>query len=126
MNMIRVRLARDCAAPVGAGSLVRVKEVHLSESMNSGLHEMAPEKLVRVQEKGQVTIPAEIRRELGLKQGDLVAVTATPDGVLITPRSVVTSKALDRIGELLREQGLSLDDLVESGRQVRGEIAGRE
>ncbi len=87
---------------------------------------MATEKLVRVQEKGQVTIPIEIRRELGLKKGDLVAVTATQDGVLITPRSVLAGKALDRIGELLREQGLSLDDLIESGREVRGETARRQ
>ena len=92
--------------------------------MTSVPNEMAAEKLVRIQEKGQVTIPAEIRRELGLKKGDLVAVTATADGVLITPRSVLAVKALDRIGELLREQGLSLDDLIESGREVRGEILG--
>ena len=96
----------------------------MSGSMTSVPNEMAAEKLVRIQEKGQVTIPAEIRRELGLKKGDLVAVTATADGVLITPRSVLAVKALDRIGELLREQGLSLDDLIESGREVRGEILG--
>ena len=84
---------------------------------------MPTEKLVRVQEKGQVTIPAEIRRELGLKKGDLVAVSVTREGVLITPRSVLASKALDRIGELLREQGLSLDELIESGREVRGETS---
>ena len=92
--------------------------------MTSVPNEMAAEKLVRIQEKGQVTIQAEILRELGLKKGDLVAVTATADGVLITPRSVLAVKALDRIGELLREQGLSLDDLIESGREVRGEILG--
>ena len=30
-------------------------------------------KLVRVQEKGQVTLPADLRRKSGLKKGDLVA-----------------------------------------------------
>jgi antitoxin PrlF len=79
-------------------------------------------KLVRVQEKGQVTLPAEVRRKLGLKKGDVVAVTETEDGVLISPQKVVALKALDRIGEILRAQGASLDELMESGREIRGEL----
>ena len=46
---------------------------------------MNDRKLVRMQEKGQVTIPTEMRKKLGLKRGDLVAVMETPDGVFITP-----------------------------------------
>ena len=82
----------------------------------------AERKLVRIQEKGQVTLPAEIRRRLGLKKGDLVAVEGTPEGVLITPQEVVAAKALDEIGAILRAQGLSLDELVESGRDTRDEL----
>lgn len=76
-------------------------------------------KLVRIQEKGQVTLPADIRKRLGLKKGDVVAVVETAEGVLITPQAVLTARALDRIGEVLREQGLSLEDLIESGRAER-------
>lgn len=83
---------------------------------------MLERKLVRVQEKGQVTLPAEVRRRLGLKKGDLVAVTQTPEGVLITPQEVIAMKALDRLGDILREQGLSLEELIESGREIRGQI----
>ena len=84
----------------------------------------APERrLVRVQEKGQVTLPAELRRKLGLKRGDLVAVADTEDGLLITPQEVLAMRALDRVGEALRQRGLSLDDLIESGRDIRAEIA---
>ncbi len=84
----------------------------------------APERrLVRVQEKGQVTLPAELRRKLGLKKGDLVAVAVTEDGLLITPQEVLAMRALDRVGEALRQRGLSLDDLIESGREIRAEIA---
>lgn len=77
------------------------------------------QKLVRIQEKGQVTLPAEVRRRLSLKKGDLVAIQVVEDGVLITPQEVVAVKALDRIGELLREKGLTLDEMIESGRQER-------
>jgi antitoxin PrlF len=86
---------------------------------------MNDRKLVRVQEKGQVTIPQEIRKKLGLKRGDLVAVMETPDGVFITPQQVVASKALDSIGDILKEQGLSLEELTASGAQIRNQLSKR-
>jgi AbrB family looped-hinge helix DNA binding protein len=83
-------------------------------------------KLVRIQEKGQVTLPAAVRRALGLKKGDLVSVTQTDEGILITPQQVVALKALDRVGELLRAEGVSLDEMIESGRDIRGELIKEE
>jgi len=80
---------------------------------------MVQAKLVRVQEKGQVTLPAGVRRNLGIKKGDLVAVTETESGVLITPHESLAVQALDRIGAALREQGISLEELIESGREER-------
>jgi AbrB family looped-hinge helix DNA binding protein len=76
-------------------------------------------RLVRIQEKGQVTLPAEVRKRLGLKKGDLVAVVATPEGALITPQEIIATKSLDQIGAILKEQGLSLEELIESGRGER-------
>ena len=85
-----------------------------------------PIRLATVQERGQVTIPIEMRRRLGIEAGGVVAVIETEDGILISPREVLTADALDRIGEALREQGISLDELIESGRQVRGQIVEEE
>ena len=83
---------------------------------------MNDRKLVRIQEKGQVTISTAIRKKLGLKRGDLVAVMETPEGVFITPQQVVATKAFDRIGDMLKEQGLSLDELIASGREIRSDL----
>jgi antitoxin PrlF len=83
---------------------------------------MNDRKLVRIQEKGQVTIPQEIRKKLGLKRGDLVAVVETPDGVFITPQQVMAAKAFDTIGGILKEQGLSLDALIAEGRDIRSDL----
>jgi AbrB family looped-hinge helix DNA binding protein len=79
-------------------------------------------KLVRIQEKGQVTLPADIRRRLGLKKGDLVAVVETPEGVLITPQEVVATRALAEIGDALKEQGLTLEEMIERGRAIRSQL----
>ena len=79
-------------------------------------------KLSKVQKKGQVTIPIEIRENLGLQEGDLVAFTQTEDGVLISPQSVVAMRSLDQIGQVLKKQGITLEELIESGRNIRGEL----
>jgi AbrB family looped-hinge helix DNA binding protein len=83
---------------------------------------MAKRSIVRVQERGQVTLPAAVRRRLGLKKGDRVAVVATADGALITRQETIADRALDRLGAILRGEDLALDDLIESGRELRADL----
>lgn len=78
--------------------------------------------LVRVETHGQVTLPVEVRERLGIKEGDLLAVEETPEGVLLTPRGVAAINALAEIGDALREQGLTLEDMVERGKAIREEL----
>jgi AbrB family looped-hinge helix DNA binding protein len=82
--------------------------------------------LATVRRKGQITIPLEMRRQLGLEEGSVVAFVMTGDGILISPREVLTVQALDRIEQALSEQGISLDELIESGREIRGELVEEE
>jgi AbrB family looped-hinge helix DNA binding protein len=42
--------------------------------------------------KGQVTVPAEIRRELGLRRGDKVAFVREGDRVIICPAETVAQR----------------------------------
>lgn len=83
---------------------------------------MTRSNLVRVQEKGQVTLPAAARRRLGIKKGDVVAVTETADGLLIVPQAVVAANDIENMRRILAEEGFSLDDLIESGREIREEL----
>ena len=48
-----------------------------------------------------------------------MAIMATPDGALILPQEVIATKALDQIGAILKEQGLSLEELIEAGQGER-------
>jgi len=76
-------------------------------------------KLVRVRSRGQMTLPAEVRQRLGIETGDMVVLADTPEGILITPQDDPVLRALDRIGAALYEQGVTLDELIESGREER-------
>ncbi|MBN1453703.1 MAG: AbrB/MazE/SpoVT family DNA-binding domain-containing protein [Anaerolineales bacterium] len=77
---------------------------------------------VRVQAKGQVTIPTKIRRKLNLQQGDLVSFVETKDGVLIKPAEVLLTETLDEIGKALKEEGITLEEWIERGREIRGQL----
>ncbi len=78
--------------------------------------------VVRVQEKGQVTIPLKIRKKLGLRKGDMVTFVETDAGIIIKPAEILVSEALDEIGRVLREKGICLEELLERGREIRGDL----
>jgi antitoxin PrlF len=95
--------------------------------MNEGADAMATKlKVSRLQERGQVTIPLEIREKLGLEPGDMIAFVETEQGILISPQEMVAMEALDKMGALLREKGITLEELIESGREIRGELIEKE
>lgn len=83
---------------------------------------MSAANLSVIQEKGQVTIPARIRRKLGLKKGDLIAFVETDEGILITRQEVVALDLLKEIGDSLKAKGISLEELLEDGRAIRGDL----
>lgn len=56
-------------------------------------------KISRVQKKGQVTIPLEIRQKLGLVEGDLVAFVETEHGIMLSPQLIIAASQL-RDGKL--------------------------
>lgn len=79
-------------------------------------------KLAKIQENGQVTIPIEFRSEWGLKKGDKVVFVKTDQGILIKPQKFLAEESLDHIGEALKERGISIEELTEDGREIRGHL----
>lgn len=74
---------------------------------------------VRVQEKGQITIPTKIRRKLNLRKGDLVIFTETSEGVLIQPAEMLSQaelrkKLAEEIGGLRSRFGEMSDEEIET------------
>ena len=75
-----------------------------------------------IQENGQVTLPLEFRKKYGLKKGDVVIFKETDDGLLISARETLAMNLLDEIAEVLQEKGITLDELLAAGRDIRQEI----
>jgi AbrB family looped-hinge helix DNA binding protein len=75
-----------------------------------------------IQENGQVTLPAEWREKHNIKKGDVVSFEETDEGLLITPRRLVAMALLDEIAEGLKAKGITLDELLDAGQDIRQQI----
>lgn len=82
---------------------------------------MATRKYSRIQEKGQVTVPAEIRRKLGLEKGDLVSFEEGPEGVLLVPQKAPTDD-IEVMDAFLRPHGMTFQDLIDQMRDERVQV----
>ena len=79
--------------------------------------------LVTVKPKFQVTIPAKLRKGLGLHEGDLMEATLVGDGILFRPKEVVDrNEAADRIAALLARIEPSPEDAGRSEDEIFEEI----
>jgi AbrB family looped-hinge helix DNA binding protein len=90
--------------------------------------------LVKLKQKGQMTLPAEIRTALSLKEGDLLEINIENGKVSLSPKMVVDRRAeafkrMEEIGDRVRErlavEGKTEEDLeqmIENAvREVRAE-----
>lgn len=75
------------------------------------------ELLTVVTRKGQITIPAEVRKALNLKQGDKVALVLEPEGTvkLTTPRYPTIASLRGAAGAL--KKPMAWDEMVANARE---------
>jgi AbrB family looped-hinge helix DNA binding protein len=67
-----------------------------------GIHD--PMALLRLKRHAQITIPAELRKQFNLEEGDYLEAQATPAGILLKPMSVVErEKAWDKVVEVMEQ-----------------------
>ena len=87
---------------------------------------LVSKKTYTIQENGQITLPIEFRRRYGLKKGDVVVFKETDEGLLISPTEAQVMNLLDEIRDGLKAKGITIDELIESGREIRQEIYDEE
>ena len=81
---------------------------------------------VRVQEKGQVTIPRTIRRQLNLKKGDLVTFVSTENGVVIKTLDLAADDLLNSLAKTLQARGIMLEEVITRSQKVSAEVLVKE
>jgi len=75
--------------------------------------------VTRVREKGQVTIPSEIRESLHLSKDSILSVIKVGDGILLTPRPSAVESFAVKFSKAAQEKGLSLEGLLKELRKIR-------
>ena len=75
--------------------------------------------LSRVYSKGQVTIPAKIRKRLNIGQGTLLSFLQIGEVILLSPRRLVVPGAQKEMAWIMEQEGVTLKELLEGLEEER-------
>ena len=75
--------------------------------------------VTRVREKGQVTIPSEIRESLHLSKDSILSVVKVGNGILLIPKVSSFESAAAKFSEAAKEKGITLQDLLKDLKKIR-------
>jgi bifunctional DNA-binding transcriptional regulator/antitoxin component of YhaV-PrlF toxin-antitoxin module len=69
--------------------------------------------MIQIRKKGSLTLPVELREKYGLSEGDVFTLIDLGEGsFLLTPRLSQVNRLGDRVVEILKEEGISQDELL--------------
>jgi AbrB family looped-hinge helix DNA binding protein len=77
---------------------------------------------VRLRQRGQITVPQEVRKQLNMRDGDTLALVQVGSTLLLTPKRPVVPLLADRIVELMEAEGVTLADLLIGLKEERAAI----
>lgn len=75
--------------------------------------------VTRMREKGQVTIPADIRESLHLSKDSVLSVSKVGNAILLTPKPSVFESVSEKFSKAAREKGITLEDLLKDLKKIR-------
>jgi bifunctional DNA-binding transcriptional regulator/antitoxin component of YhaV-PrlF toxin-antitoxin module len=82
--------------------------------------------IVRLSEKGQLTIPAEYRREHDLERDSTQPLIQLGDVLILAPIDELLTEITDRMEASMRGAGVTVEDLMDETLAARAEIAREE
>jgi len=75
--------------------------------------------VARMREKGQITIPSDIREALHLSKDSILSVSKVGDAILLTPKQSVFEAVSARFSKSAEEKGISLEALLKDLKKLR-------
>lgn len=75
--------------------------------------------VVKLRERGQLTIPYDYRKELGLGKEDMLNVFKIGDVLVLVPRQLAGDVISKKIESTMKKKGLTLENLLKNLREQR-------
>ena len=75
--------------------------------------------VTKMREKGQITIPANIRESLHLSRDSVLSVSRVGDGILLTPKPSVFESVSEKFSKAAKTKGITLEDLLRDLKDIR-------
>jgi AbrB family looped-hinge helix DNA binding protein len=77
----------------------------------------------RIRSRGQLTIPKEVREKGALYDGEAVSIIPVGDSILVSPQKLCLEEARREIRKIMKNAGVSLEDLLAGLREERAKLA---
>ena len=75
---------------------------------------------VKIRRKGTITIPAKLRKEYKLEEGQTLTVIDLGKGmILLTPKVSLVDKLANQIAEKFKDKGITFEDLLQALNELR-------
>jgi len=75
---------------------------------------------VHIRRKGIITLPAKLRRQHNLEEGDVFTLVDLGDGsFLLTPQVSQVARLGDQVARLMEEEGVTVEEVLEALGQER-------
>jgi len=72
-----------------------------------------------MREKGQVTIPVDIRQSLHLSKDSLLSIVRVGNGIFLSPQPSVFGPFADKVAKAAKEKGITLRSLLKDLNKIR-------
>ena len=77
---------------------------------------------VRLRERGQLTLPQAVRRDLAVDKGDILTLVQIDNLAVLTRRSTLLPKLSEEFTAIMKDDGVSLADLLQGLEQEREQL----
>ena len=75
--------------------------------------------VTRMREKGQITIPVNIRESLHLSRDSVLSVSRVGDGILLTSKPSVFESVSEKFSKAAKSKGITLKHLLKDLKKIR-------
>jgi AbrB family looped-hinge helix DNA binding protein len=76
-----------------------------------------------IRERGQLTIPKEVREKGALYDGEAVTIIPIGDALLVTPKKLGLEEARREIRKIMKDSGVTLEDLHSGLQDERAKLS---